>query len=299
MRGSICGVLVMVAALAVLAPAQTAQTPNTTAGKYKPSPHRSQVPYTATYQETIVDTLHEGATNTNVGIVFEARDSRERQIHSATEISSPGTMNTVTRVSVNDSASRTVTFWTVENPGERQIGQATEWHQAAPGAASAPCPTVQAPELSTNLETPPPDDRAENIHRSFEDIRAQVREKYPVTKTVQENLGVKTIKGIEVRGVRITSTFMPASARAEPSETIEETWRDTTPGLGSLQVLHTIDSPGRKYRKELMSLTLGEPDPALFNPPAGFDVRIVEEKPHGCANAGARAVWPAAVNRSP
>jgi len=101
------------------------------------------------------------------------------------------------------------------------------------------------------------------------------------------DLGIKTIKGIEVRGHRSTVT-VPQGAfplmNAEPFEKIFEQWLDTTPGLQSLMVLQVIDDPYVHYTKELENITLGEPDSALFQPPADYE--IVVQKSPACREDG-------------
>jgi hypothetical protein len=126
---------------------------------------------------------------------------------------------------------------------------------------------------------PTADDPATKIHDAFNAIRDQIRNSPPMNG----DLGIKAIKGIEVRGHRSTIT-VPAGAfpmmNPEPFERVFEEWHDTTPRLNSLMVLQVIDDPEVHYTKELESITLGEPDPALFQPPADYE--IVEKEPPAC-----------------
>jgi hypothetical protein len=86
------------------------------------------------------------------------------------------------------------------------------------------------------------------------------------------DLGTKTILGLEVRGYRY-STTIPAGldGSAQSFVRIGEDWTYIIPGL-VLLVSQVTDDPQVHYTNELVSLTLDEPDPALFQPPAEYGV---------------------------
>ena len=275
MRARACGVLAIMAALAL--PCRGQAVPNNPATHAASHPRLAQVPYTATYQLTTVQ-IRDGHSHSTTAAIVEASDSQGRFYRLTTEIPYPGAMGTITQGYVQDRVAQTRTDWNVERIGEQQNGQVEVWHQAAEPTSCPPAPAAQLPTKASNPAEPAPDARAQKIHQAFEEIRAQVREKYPLTKTTGENLGLKTIKGIEVHGDRTTITSY--TGINGPSETIFETWRDMTPGLFSIKVLDSQEGPERKFRKELMSITLGEPDPALFKPPAGLAVE--EHQPPAC-----------------
>lgn len=281
MRRSFCSMLA--AFLIMPALGQTVQSQAGSANRGKPRPPVTRVPYTATYQETRVRTLPDGKTSTEVETVVETRDSqgRRRSMRLLTLPPHPWAKSTATLVTVEDAETRTQ--WITLPPGDERKGQATVWHYGAPCPKVTPPPT---PAEQAKPTEPPLDEHARQVHEALEDVRARNREKFPLSKSVTENLGVKTIKGIEVRGYRITTTTYIGGS---PSVNISETWHDTTPGL-FIQVLVTDEGPERKYRRELMSITLGEPDPTIFRPPADFE--IVDEKPPDCPATGATATTP-------
>jgi hypothetical protein len=291
MRGTICGVLALATALTLPGAGQIAPNQKSTGLKGRPSSRPTQVPYSATYQQTTVLTRPNGGTSTNAAILVEVRDSEGRLMKSTTEIIGPEATGTISRISVDDPVSRTITFWSLVHPGEKQYGQAIIRNFTEVGAEPTPCPQIVRPSPhsteSPNSANSPSEDLAAKIHQRFDAIRAQARDRNPPpdaepkAKSVTENLGVKTIEGIEVRGHRTTMTSgANANPKAEPYRTVFQSWSDTTPGLGLLTVFESIDSPKRKYSRELMSIRLGEPDPALFKPPPGFEV--VDQKPTGC-----------------
>ena len=91
------------------------------------------------------------------------------------------------------------------------------------------------------------------------------------------SLGTKTIDGVLTQGVRRTRTI-PAGqiGNSAPLVTTSEYW--AAPSLG-ISLRSVSDNPQYgKMTRELISLTLGEPDASLFQPPAGY--RIVVNKVH-------------------
>jgi hypothetical protein len=90
-------------------------------------------------------------------------------------------------------------------------------------------------------------------------------------KTVAEDLGTMTILGIEAHGQRTTTTT-PAGAigNDQPLVRTSEEWN--APGL-HFALRRVVDDPQQgKEDSEPMNLIRGEPDPALFQPPEGYEV---------------------------
>jgi hypothetical protein len=67
----------------------------------------------------------------------------------------------------------------------------------------------------------------------------------------------------------------------EPFERTFEEWHDTTRGLELLIVRLIQDDPQVHFTRELESVTLGDPDPTLFQPPTDYE--IVDEEAPGCS----------------
>jgi hypothetical protein len=96
-----------------------------------------------------------------------------------------------------------------------------------------------------------------------------------VNRPVQEDLGTDVIEGVEVRGYRTTTTIPVGQiGNDRPIVTTGETWM--APSLGI--VLRSVnDSPqSGKQTREITSLSLGDPDPSLFQPPEGYKVTVEE-----------------------
>ncbi len=88
----------------------------------------------------------------------------------------------------------------------------------------------------------------------------------------REDLGTKNILGVMAQGWRTTRTI-PAGEEGNEQRLVvmTETWHSKEAGL----TLAQIDDDPRTGRRtyEVEELSLGEPDPALFQPPADYKVK--------------------------
>jgi hypothetical protein len=306
----------MVAGLTISGLGQAPAAPTSTAA-VKRLVRPAHLSYTAEYKETWVRKLSNGETSTYSVIEGEAVDADWRLLHSTTSILPSGALAPTTYFSLSDLA-QSHTSWMVIRPGERGIvlHRATVQYPLKPDAVSSckapvaltaaaqpasPTPegsATKANQATADAQPAPPtaDDQAARVHEGFNAIRAQIRLTMP-PELRSGDLGFKTIKGIEVRGHRFTTT-VPAGARginnAGPLEKTFEQWLDTTPGLQSLMVLQVIDDPEVHYTKELETISLGEPDPTLFQPPADYE--IVVQKPPACHDDGGTGSKPQAIH---
>jgi hypothetical protein len=92
----------------------------------------------------------------------------------------------------------------------------------------------------------------------------------------REDLGVRTIAGVEAHGTRTIQTIPPGDEGNELALVItHETWTAKDPGL----VVMAIDDDPRRGRStyEVEELTVGEPDAALFAAPPGY--KVVDANP--------------------
>jgi len=129
-------------------------------------------------------------------------------------------------------------------------------------------------------------------HEKFDELRAWIRSRPPTdpepqSKSVNQDLGRKTIKGIEVRGYRDTITHTTTQSEhgnAEPDGWVIERWRDANRGMGFLEVLSASKTSRETYTRELISIKLGEPDPELFRPPADYEVVTKAPPQPACAS---------------
>jgi hypothetical protein len=90
---------------------------------------------------------------------------------------------------------------------------------------------------------------------------------------VVEGLGTKHIDGVDTEGVRRTTTIPTGEVGNDaPLVTTSESWIDRSLNL---TVRSSEEDPIRgKTAKDLVSLKLGEPDPALFKPPSDYKMII-------------------------
>jgi hypothetical protein len=105
----------------------------------------------------------------------------------------------------------------------------------------------------------------------------------PVQRNVvHEDLGADTIMGVAVRGSRTTATT-PAGEEGndQPLVRTDELWM--APSLGMVLRSITDDPRMGKIDREAVSVDLNNPDPALFQPPAGYKVDTEEMQPVACA----------------
>jgi hypothetical protein len=87
-----------------------------------------------------------------------------------------------------------------------------------------------------------------------------------------ESIGNKVIHGIEVQGRRITVTTPPNEQDNTPPTVVTHEWWIST-ALGVVMA-DLSDDPVRGHTEmELENFTIGEPDPSVFQVPAGYTVK--------------------------
>jgi hypothetical protein len=248
MRGRIWGVLAVAVGLVLPGSGQIARSRTTTATEGNTA-SRTQLPYTAEFRTTRVQTLPDGGTVTQESTQVMARDSAGRTYNASTSTPMSEDQTPNTMVNVFDPGARTHSFWTV--PGQR----ATVTNEPA---ADAPRATCAAPSTM-------PVSHSEAVERA---------------RPALENLGKQTFQGIEAHGHRTTfTTAAGAIGNTEPMVSTDEVWFSSTPGLAGINVHQVNENPqtGRMTR-ELVRFTQGEPDAALFQPPDGYEVLVKETK---------------------
>ena len=256
MRKRIFGLLTLAAAVSAALPgsSQTSSQIQVAIGRVPPgggaiASRGPQLPYTAEFRTTRVQTLPDGGTVTQESMQVMARDSAGRTYNASTNTPSAEDQTPHTMVNINDPGAHTHSFWTI--PGQR----ATVNNDPA---ADAPRATCAAPST-----VPMP--RTEAVERR---------------RPTMEDLGKQTFQGIEAHGHR--TTFTTAAGAIGNTETLvntDEVWFSSTPGLAGINVHQVNENPqtGRMTR-ELVRFTQGEPDAALFQPPDGYEVLIKETR---------------------
>lgn len=217
-----------------------------------------QLPYTAEYKITKVQTLANGATISHESTETKARDAQGRRVTAKTDIlERNGDGATRTTVTVNDPVARTNSSWLV--PGHT----VTVNQMPAPGAR-ANCVTTIAPKTP---ETP-------------------TRIPKVVQQVPFEDLGTEEIAGVEAKGRR-TTTVIPAGqiGNDEPLTRTNDFWEAINPGLWGLMVRTITEDPQQgKTTMEMTRFTQGDPDPALFQPPSDYEV-VTKEANTGCSSS--------------
>jgi hypothetical protein len=210
---------------------------------------QARIPYTAAYKTTRIQTLANGTTITREDTETRARDSQGRQMNTSTVWLSK--QKSVTNVSVIDPVAHTFTHW--NSQGNR--------------ATVAPMPGSHTRGCVTRSTEPKP-------------LATRTQREKPVV----EDLGTESIQGIEAHGTRTTTTIPAGEIGNDvPLDSTFERWVAVNAELGGLTVREIIDEPrSGKSTKELTSFTQGDPDPALFQPPAGYEILAEEVVKDAC-----------------
>jgi hypothetical protein len=221
------------------------------------------LPYSATRKTTLVQKLADGTTITQQTSTKEARDSQGR---TRTETKPFGLTNSsqvdFTHVSVNDPIARTWITWTTQSK------QATLMHLPEPREM------ISRPRQPTVPQTVQPTFGATANAASTDVVTVRNTAAQPGQHPEfhRENLGGKVIGNLYAEGVRTTTT-LPAGMMGNdrPIVTVSETW--TSPDL-KIVLLQTTDDPrSGLHTIEVTDLDRNEPDPSLFQVPAGYTIK--------------------------
>jgi hypothetical protein len=201
-------------------------------------------PYSATIKETFEQKLGDGNSIHSVTRTKQARDSTGKTMSEfAVEClrGEDGQPELMLNVRVTDPVAKESLRWQVNGM------------------------TPKVVRISHYLDsTPLTDDMAER--QKMMQIHQPSRNEFHT-----EKLGSKTICGMVVEGSRRVRTI-PAGEEGneQPLEVIDETWRSRELGFALMMI---NDDPRRgRTTIEYEALNLGEPDPALFSPPADYKI---------------------------
>ena len=202
--------------------------------------------------------LANGVTITHETTSKEARDSSGktyRESQPETSLGADVQAHKVTFYNVFDPVNRITINWSSNSK------EATVIHMLEPNQARiAPPAQITSP--------PAPETVVGSVFGTAGEAAAPSR---PI-RPVREDLGMKTINGVEAKGTRTTQTF-PAGAVGNdlPFSVTHETWMSVDLRLVVLQI--DVDPRSGDRTTELTEIERGEPDPALFQPPEGSTVR--------------------------
>lgn len=246
MRIVACGLVaaVVVASFALGAEGQVAEGPASGTG----ATPVAKLPYTAEYRITTVKTLADGSTATSDASEVHAVDSHGRMMGTYTPPSSGGLKRT--DVQTSDPVNHTLNYWSV------------------PGTTGM---VVNAPDVGEDTD-------CSRKMKAISPLHPVGKEQSPIT-----DLGRATILGIAVQGGRVS--FMSSILRVgeEPHLRTNEVWTATDPGLDGLIVRMITDGgPTGKSTRELVKFTPGEPDPTLFQMPAGRTITTRDGRAYYC-----------------
>jgi hypothetical protein len=212
------------------------------------SPVANSVPWTLNRTTTIVQTLANGTTITRTFTVKEARDSEGRtysETQQTLHVRADGQPTDLVTHNVFDPVARTRITW------ENRTKIANVTHTPA---AKAMQDGMQSMQLRDGDAARKPQGGRPTQHQTSED------------------LGVRTIAGIEAKGTRSTG-IIPAGdwGNDRPLTMVRESWVSTQYNIPLLTI--TDDPRTGKRTDEITEFQPGEPDPALFQIPSGYTVR--------------------------
>jgi hypothetical protein len=206
----------------------------------------AKTPYTAEYKITSVQTLADGNVITREDTEVTALDPQGRQMHQMTTTRAKD-QTPVVNTNVFDPVAKTDTHWS-------SLGKQATVRTLSSGAGHGCATEARSGAPAT-----------------------------PHTKPVIEKLGMASIQGVEARGTRTTNAIPAGEVGNEASlVTTTERWTAVTVGLKGLVVREITDDPRwGKWTKELTNISQEDPDPALFQPPAGYEI-VTKESSHDC-----------------
>jgi hypothetical protein len=221
------------------------------------------VPYSATAKATFEQKLGDGSYVRGYAVTHQARDGAGRTMSEMAmncQRGEDGVPRPQLNVNVFDPVAKTSLNWQVNSAYTEKIVHV--FHQPPP----APAKPLSAEQLALQ--------RKEALARQTTPC--------PVPKAGDGDLGTRIIAGVEAHGERTTQTIAAGQEGNElPMVILHETWRSKELGL---VVLGISDDPRRgRSTFEIQELTVGEPDAALFAPPAGYKIVDVNPPADGAA----------------
>jgi hypothetical protein len=211
-----------------------------------------RIAYSATAKTTFEQHLQDGNTIHGFMRTHMARDGAGRtmfEMGQACVRDENGMLNAQLYVNIFDPATKTTMAWNVGNPAMSNIVRVSH-------VSGTPRKQLTPEELAAR-------------HKAL-----QQRWHVPQSEFKTDDLGTKTIAGVEAHGSRITRTIPPGEEGNElPLVTTTENWRSEKLGI-TLSII--TDDPRRgKTIFEIEELVQGEPNPAVFAVPEGYKVEDV------------------------
>lgn len=223
-------------------------------------------PYAAKFKITDVRVLADGTTITRESLTTQARDSAGRTAYVTTMVSGSGDGKPSSVAVVKDPTAGAEIIW------QSRLKQASVIEFPPPDQRHG-CWRAESGALVEHYPSQKSDSDTSDPQPSATDLP-------PSLAAQRRDLGTSIMNGVEVNGVQVTTTI-PAgeSGNDRPLVTTFEYWQAPSLGL-TLRSVHSDPRDGT-VTKELVSLDRGEPDPALFQPPEGYEV--ITQKMIPCA----------------
>jgi hypothetical protein len=219
---------------------------------------RTIEPYTANQKTTTIQTLANGTTITRETNSRQARDSSGRSFRE-NAIDFPmvdGETHKQSMFNVFDPVNRITINWS------SQSKEAVVFHMADPTQIRH----VQLPP-SQPIPVPVPVTGIVAAGSNGGQVRP-----------THEDLGTRTINGLEAKGTRVTTTYpVGRVGNDQPLTVTHETRMSTDLRIPVLQIDNDPRTGVRTV--ELTDIERGEPDSSLFQPPEGYTVRDQYPKP--------------------
>ena len=224
-------------------------------------------PYTAEFKITTVRTLANGTTLTRESTETRAVDRDGRAMTMTKEAPLSADQAAVTRVHVQDPVEGMNSNW------DSQQSKATIV-KAPPADQHQGCWATESGRYHWRFGAGAQPRQATPVKNA-----AAIPPARPKPEVV--DLGNTTIEGVEAHGTRTTYTI-PAGEIGNDAPLLRtyESWWGTTFGLLLREV--NDDPESGKRTREVVSLSLGDPDPALFQPPEGYEVKTETAHPVAC-----------------
>ena len=236
-------------------------------------------PYTAHFRITSEQTLANGTTITRETTEINARDSQGRSVIS---ITTPASADRVERtiVRISDpvaqrhlswiSPGKTVTegpMFPPSSPGQGRVCWSSGPAGSSAGNSASGTAIVSRPATEIPQTDAPP--------KVVGQVGANTAARRTAHESTRENLGKQTFLGVEATGTRTTwTTPTGEDGNDAPLVRTDEIWRSRELGL---TVHSVLDDPRTgKVTRELVEVEQSEPDPAIFQPPAEYEVKVNE-----------------------
>jgi hypothetical protein len=237
-----------------------------------------------------VQTLSDGTTITRETRGLIARDAQGRMREDLYVVQS-GSMNgkqqnlSLQSATVADPVARTILIWS-GNKSKVAMQMQMPSLPALPkmgvmGMMVAPPPPVPRSGVNIIKEDAPPPGQANIAMPSINGLAGS-----SIPDDVRtEDLGTQSIEGVLVTGKRVTTTLATGKVGNDrPIVVVHEEWR--SPALKI--VVKTVDTDPRtgEQTMELQGLSRADPDPSLFQPPAGYEVKDMAQLMKSIGNLG-------------